>query len=560
LCSPKKTGDALLKHISLTSFKSFKNKADVPLAAITLIYGANSSGKSSIVQALMLLKQTIEAAQFTAAPLVFRSKRYLDLGSFQNIVADHDISKPIEISLTVHGRELDWAFRHFRRLRPEYPKLSLMFSVSKKGVVSLDTLELRLEDSARPFLGYKKSSHPVSKDMLGSLRLRSMTDIASLQPYELDSLDKNSTFFVSSYEMFLSRVPEVSIALESRMRSLAKEQPDFTAAEDVEGADELETPPNEIIIRSLEKRLQAYRDYSIERFHDDVVAYNRHRLLLVNQFLPVQVVAKGQTSDPETPFILESRLMPFNSPIWRNAIMAFPDVSSLSVAAGRLVRAELSEATYIGPLRQFPERNYIFSGAPEETVGTRGQNLPNLLFSDNKNIAALNRLARTMDLGYSVTIHKSSDPEIDNVFSVRLHDLTTDARVGLSDVGFGVSQVLPILMECSLGANNTVLIEQPEIHLNPKLQAALGQIIAETIINNPKKQFVIETHSEHLFLRLQKLVRNRVLDPRLLSVLYVSKGSDGSTVLPIELGRSGEMLTPWPDGFFDDEYRELFSS
>jgi predicted ATPase len=148
------------------------------------------------------------------------------------------------------------------------------------------------------------------------------------------------------------------------------------------------------------------------------------------------------------------------------------------------------------------------------------------------------------------------------VFSVRLVDESSRTSVSLVDVGFGISQVLPVIVQSMLSKESTILVEQPEIHLHPRLQAELGTLFAECIKAPNRNQFIIETHSEHLILRLQRLIRRGDLEPNQVSVLYVGRApgdeSFGSVVQQLEIDDDGDFITQWPDGFFDESLEEMF--
>lgn len=130
-------------------------------------------------------------------------------------------------------------------------------------------------------------------------------------------------------------------------------------------------------------------------------------------------------------------------------------------------------------------------------------------------------------------------------------------------MGFGISQVLPVIVQSMLSRDNTIAVEQPEIHLHPRLQAELGSLLAECIRKPYANRFIVETHSEHLILRLQRLVRNGELNAHDISVLYVSRGDkdigEGSMVSRLELDDDGSFIDNWPDGFFEEGFKEMFA-
>ena len=130
-------------------------------------------------------------------------------------------------------------------------------------------------------------------------------------------------------------------------------------------------------------------------------------------------------------------------------------------------------------------------------------------------------------------------------------------NVALPDVGFGISQLLPFIVQSLVPTNQIISIEQPEVHVHPKLQADLGDLLAETIKESSRKRFIIETHSEHLILRLQRLIRNKLLEPEDVSVIYVSRRPEGAKAERLHLDEDGDFIDDWPNGFFPERLREL---
>ena len=149
-----------------------------------------------------------------------------------------------------------------------------------------------------------------------------------------------------------------------------------------------------------------------------------------------------------------------------------------------------------------------------------------------------------------------SDPG--DPFAMRLVDTRRKepVNVALPDVGFGISQLLPFIVQSLASAGRIISIEQPEVHVHPRLQADLGDLLAKAIKKH-QKQFIIETHSEHLILRLQRLVRKKQIEPEDVSVIYVSRGLEGAKAERLRLDEEGDFIDEWPKGFFLERLREL---
>lgn len=152
---------------------------------------------------------------------------------------------------------------------------------------------------------------------------------------------------------------------------------------------------------------------------------------------------------------------------------------------------------------------------------------------------------------------------------LRLRDRRTGATVSLRDVGVGISQVLPVLVAAYATQGRMHLIEQPEIHLHPRLQAELADVFIESALGERRNAFVLETHSEHLLLRLMRRIREtgegRVpkgkspVRPEDVAVLFIEPGPRGSVVRELPLNERGELVKPWPGGFFEEGLREMLA-
>lgn len=135
-------------------------------------------------------------------------------------------------------------------------------------------------------------------------------------------------------------------------------------------------------------------------------------------------------------------------------------------------------------------------------------------------------------------------------------------RVKLTDVGFGVSQVLPVIVECFyVPAGSIVIFEQPEIHLHPRVQADLADVFVDAIKareNGASRdcQFIIESHSEHFLRRLQRRIAEEELTPEQAALYFVDTGPSGARLDELEVDSYGNIRN-WPDGFFGDEMADL---
>ena len=243
--------------------------------------------------------------------------------------------------------------------------------------------------------------------------------------------------------------------------------------------------------------------------------------------------------------------------------LAFQSLIGLSARVytqiSQLFRQFLEKLVYLGPLRESPERHYVFSGNVTGQVGKTGRLVPDVLFKNRILLEDVNKQLAAFGIGYDLVIAGSSSGELNDVFSLRLLDRKTSVNASILDVGFGISQILPVIVQSMLSSGKTLCIEQPEIHLHPRLQAEIGSLLVTCTKAPYNNRFIVETHSQHLILRIQKLISNKEIKASDVCVLYVDKDSSGSQCLELRLDESGDFIDEWPDGFFEEGYKELFS-
>ena len=147
-----------------------------------------------------------------------------------------------------------------------------------------------------------------------------------------------------------------------------------------------------------------------------------------------------------------------------------------------------------------------------------------------------------------------------------LMDRDRGVRLNFDEVGFGLSQFLPVLLACyeqqdyyGSGPSGTLLVEEPEAHIHPALQSEIGDLFLDAATRNehPLAHIICETHSEHILLRLQRRVREGKLAPNQIAVLYVENLGNESVVREMPLNERGELIRDWPGGFFQEGIREV---
>lgn len=228
---------------------------------------------------------------------------------------------------------------------------------------------------------------------------------------------------------------------------------------------------------------------------------------------------------------------------------------------------------YLGPLRTKAERLYTWGGITPESVGFSGENTVAAILAarDRKISLGYKRPAKPLEEIIALKLKEMALIEEFQVkpiseqrqeYEVKVRTKGSKDWVDLPDVGFGISQVLPVLVQCFYApAGSIILMEQPEIHLHPNAQSALADVMID-VINSRENgvdrniQLVIETHSEHFLRRLQRRIAEDVVPQEKVSAYFANIAKTPATLEPLKIDTFGNIQN-WPENFFGDEMGDI---
>ena len=556
----------MLKSLRLGNFKAFGPIQRVPLKPLTLVFGPNSAGKSSLIHSLALAHEARRSGNLD----VFRTDvggTSIDLGGFRQYVFRRDTSSRVEWSV-----ELDVA-----RLSG---RLAELLAPVKIASVSI-TFGLPLDNLGVPVPG----------------------ELPSLTTYEI--LGDGETLL------------RMSQRRDGRLRldRLATDHSVFRRV--LEAITEMNTTT---VLRGEDQ----------EALDEEIARLIPHLNVRAGPFLPDGVESTVEQATSEA---VEAMLLPVSrgsrpQNLASAVRLYLPRILNEIVRElGGDIGKQIDRLQYLGPLRSYPPRHLAFSEHEDTNWRAGGGYAWDMLRRDRAVREEVNKWlgADWLQTHYEVLVHDLvpldqlegplisgiedmadnegfdveldydrdlvptgahpviKDPEaesrriveqitasdIDRIPELVLIDRRTDTAVSHRDVGIGVSQVLPVLVSCYGLRDQIIAIEQPEIHLHPALQAELGDVFIQSALGSNKNAFILETHSEHLVLRIMRRVRDTT-DERLpsgmpavrpddVSVLFIEPTKAGAIVRTIELDADGEFVDPWPGGFFEEGFKERFS-
>ena len=404
----------------------------VELAPVTLLLGANSAGKTSILQLPLLLKQTFESPdRHLDLNLGGQPTDIVDLGTYEDLVHGHDTTQQIGL-----GLEIDLAVRGRRPVPLAYRVTHTLAS----GAPVVQHLELREEDDVYSVTRQSKGGYLLS---------------------------------APGYEP-----------------------------------------------RTMGNRPDARRSYQPERSL---------------AFSPEALAALGERG---------RRIQDLGL--------------SLTQAMGNLA--------YLGPLRERPERSYMWNRQSPGDLGSRGERAVHALLA-SANSRTKRKEGKEGGQGWLVQkvstwlarMGVADALVLERQGRSRYFEVIVEAegrRANIMDVGFGVSQVLPMLvLAYFVPRGATIVAEQPEIHLHPRVQVGLAELMVE-VARERNVQFLVETHSEYLFRRLQYLIAAEKLRDHDCRLYFVDRDDDNEANLRrLEVDPYGRVAN-WPTHFFGDALGE----
>ena len=225
-------------------------------------------------------------------------------------------------------------------------------------------------------------------------------------------------------------------------------------------------------------------------------------------------------------------------------------VEDLSLA----IRREIEGICYLGPLRSKPERDYTWNRTRPGEFGADGRNavdalLGSALLKDQEAgdiLQGVSYWLKRMQVAEKLEVRQQGRA---SRYELIVH--RNGMASNLRDVGIGVSLVVPVLVVAYFARpGSTIILEEPEVHLHPLAQAVLAELFVK-VSQERKVQFIVETHSEHLFRRMQTLIARQEVSTGQAAMYFVEHQGQSASLCELALDAFGR-LRNWPDGFFGD--------
>jgi len=526
----------VLQRLHIGNVKSLAGEHVVPLAPLTLIYGPNAAGKSTIIQSLLLLAQSVLADHFEP------QGRLVNVRDFRQVISGHDPSEDLtlglDVNIEVEPPAQVFGAREGTRFRP--------------GVRMTNGLKLTFHEEEARLPPRTRTSMWIE----GGPTLTQPVDEVSVEPEreEDGQVITDGPYFLR-WRMDLSDASLIDTLIRA-----------------VDSLHHLRKHPNREVellrfvgglidsglafSAALERWVEAGDEDWKEGFHAPtrlILVVEPNASASLDRTLRLSSQEQLYTSDADDAQQMLER--------WANGDWQPGRFDDMTETRGILARLEdearelfASGLSVLGPTRPAPRRVYL----EEEALDSTTVAVARRLHAQEGLLTDLNEWLRRLEIPYSIEVDRivGAGSGIESGYSLDLTDVRTGVTMSLADVGYGVSQVLPIVTECLGATERIICVEQPELHLHPRLQSSLGELFVESVRRG--NQVIAETHSENILLRIRNLVRQGRLDAEDVAIVYVDNShEEGVTVRRLRLGPHGELLDPWPTGFFDDRLRDI---
>ncbi len=609
------------------NFKSIREETELDLGPLTIFAGANSSGKSTFIQSILLVAQTL--AHKVSSRSVVLNGALTSLGQFDDLKSNGSVSDQISIKCTcrplsdpdriAHRRSVPFG-RDFYYGLQSYQLREITCEISfdadpSSSLRDLFQIQPRLFASELSCTSRDEDNVDKSAEIAVRLSNKGFSEIDGMDTIgEIDDQLRTSL----SYDVDIDDTSMAEVKEDFRSaRAIGCVLRHFLPERVVYGIDTIQEEANALIMvlqddgrRAIGLRHRLGRDILFSKeiisvlrdVLEDIIDFDdafrdkdqqQHLFGSDSESMSFRAWNEHMRSLPRNTRMKIQQALRESDDLFDRIVGAMKESSPSSSEHHDFVQTRpprqitesacyldnffASSLKYLGPLRDAPKPLYPLAPAADpHDVGLRGEHTASILeLHKNKKIEyipsahfetpTINRktVTRTLEaavidwlqyLGVASSVKSRDQGKLGYELKVGLAN--SDATHDLTHVGVGVSQVLPILVMCLLAdTDSTLVFEQPELHLHPKVQTLLGDFFLSMAICN--KQCIVETHSEYFIDRLRFRIAaasGKELNSQ-TKIYFVEKPLENSSFREVIINEYGA-ISDWPEGFFDQSQQQ----
>ena len=568
----------MIESLSLENFKAFGTKQTLDIRPITLLYGKNSSGKSSCLRALQLFAQSVRTKGTHRDLLLSGANAEFDFGSYSEMVYKHESERTIELLFNV--RTLN---------SPDKVEYKVQLGVSKSNsypkVVQEEAAYVPAHADRKKFTFASWSEDQQTKENEWVTKSDSIESRDSLRiprrnekqhylfhlsnkslSHELTlRLIQNLADYASNWAVFKDRRKKFVVAPTGTGEELKKARLRHGTT-----GDALPNPTKDFkricnhisASPSLLQKIETVLENEVKSWRLERITGRGFRAFYVINELTEELKKELTSMD----LGLKSNNREFANRRDREAVIAHDILLHIVWTWTASYRDSIDLPSVLDSELRNLKNVYALRDAPKRILDQ--YEIP-LLEGGDRDIKSQCKIVSKYLPGFGIERELVPDAVLSATnkrqlgYELRLKDPHNKDEIGDSwvDVGFGISQIVPLLFTCARSEGLTC-VEQPELHLHPSAQTNLADFFAEIIghdvttkkESSPQvgRQLVIETHSEHLILRIKQLMSEGKLCPEDVSLNVIEKEESGSKIRRIHMDTRGRFLDAWPGGFFEE--------
>lgn len=512
----------MLTNLHIKNYKAF-NDSSIRIKPITILLGANSVGKSSIIQLLLTLQQTAQEdkSSYKSALKIYGSS--VNLGSTENLFYKRDTANPVEIELSIKSRELlEKQKNAINNFITEIQSHINFFPIL--GFNKLRTKKLRTKDSIIEHI--KEIRKIINKEPVKNYRDRFYFFKLNSSPISFGNLIDSTDEQTEDYLNFLFNISKL-------------ESDEFIYNYKVSFVDKTKLKIIGLTIKNSNKIIFSITNAENNKynFYSDIANLSDDKDFDIAKYFKDLNTLFSCITEP--PIEVQKKI--------DNII--FPCLLEYAASAIHVLLTEFEtvKMNYVSPLRAHPKRYYMLDKAKVAlTLDTLdGDAIAEVL---KENISLKDNVNKWLSK-FKLAVDVEAFKEVIHNLKVKQNGLSLD----ITDVGFGISQVLPIIIQGFLSKDGSLtIVEQPEIHLHPKMQADLADLFID-MVSMKQKQVIIETHSEYILKRLRRRISEGVLSADNISICLFHPQTEehGAFIENLNIAQKGYF--EWPEEFYDGE-------
>jgi predicted ATPase len=565
--------------MSIKNYKSFKKNQNIEIGPITIFVGPNSAGKSSILKLLGFLHQNYHALIFEKIQYNGDMVNFKDFESLTNIFNRKDVeiffnkdiswyedyqniwctanNKPLKIKYQLTDSSLSTFL--LLKVMKEYRRIDVLHLSNKEKLSVIQ----KVNAGKSNYIDSIKLLYSCETDRAESMYSEFVND--TLLNYSISFNGINLQRVTNQFEYEIENYGSIDIPIELKNKFMESEcsgiKGNLFSKNDIKYLGKLLNYYDFTYLASEANFSPSSNDLENSTVNHNIFESDK------NIFHNIQQVFQKNIDYFDVIYLKQFLWRHLSNELYEHSISIFNKLEKfINSKLIPTVDSILKNIVYIPPVRPNPKRYYTKNELIKVLCGNfvNKNNILNSSSNFDNHIKSINDLLNQLNFNFEILLKRVSSESLPDLYVIELRNKRSNHINNIVDVGHGFSQIIPILYNLVTPSDNlpiTLILEQPELHLHPKLQSKLADIFIESgflnLYNSSHSNSVlVETHSEYLIRKLLVYIARGKLNPDDLYINYVGSFKNGNSyVKRMAIDEQGFFKDKWPEGFFDNSLK-----